>query len=114
MSEFGERLIRGAREALAVARGEIEPARVVRVPLTARKVKTVAPPRYDSDHIRRVRSKMHLSQAVFADALNVSRETVRAWEQGKREPEGATRRLLEIAERHPEVLLDSVATKKAS
>jgi putative transcriptional regulator len=54
---------------------------------------------------------MGLSQAVFADALNVSRETVRAWEQGKREPGGATLRLLEVAERHPEVIMDAVAPK---
>jgi hypothetical protein len=32
--------------------------------------------------------------------------------QGKREPAGATLRLLEIAERNPEVLLDAVAPKK--
>jgi len=38
--------------------------------------------------------------------------TIRAWEQGKREPGGATRRLLEVAERHPEVILDAVAPKE--
>jgi putative transcriptional regulator len=55
---------------------------------------------------------MGLSQAVFASALNVSRETVRAWEQGKRAPAGATLRPLEVAERNPEVLLDAVVPKK--
>jgi putative transcriptional regulator len=51
---------------------------------------------------------MDLSQPVFAAALNVSPETVRAWEQGKREPEGPTLRLLEIAEHHSEVFLQRV------
>ena len=51
---------------------------------------------------------MALSQPVFAAALNVSPETIRAWEQGKRTPDGATLRLLEVAEHHPDVLLASV------
>jgi putative transcriptional regulator len=67
---------------------------------------------YGAARIRKLRGTMGLSQAVFADALNVSRETVRAWEQGKREPEGATLRLLEVAERHPQVILDAVAPKE--
>jgi hypothetical protein len=41
-------------------------------------------------------------QDVFAAALGVSPSTVRAWEQGDRIPEGASRRLLQIAEEHPE------------
>jgi hypothetical protein len=38
----------------------------------------------------------------------VSPDTIRAWEQGKREPDGPTLRLLEVAEQHPEVFLDKV------
>jgi hypothetical protein len=38
-------------------------------------------------------------------ALHVSPETIRAWEQGKRESDGPTLRLLEVAEQHPEVFL---------
>ena len=112
MTKFGEELIRAAREAAAIARGELKPARAWRIPLTARRAKIAEPPRYGAARIRRLRSTMGLSQAVFADALNVSRETVRAWEQGKREPGGATLRLLEVAERHPEVILDAVVPKK--
>jgi putative transcriptional regulator len=51
---------------------------------------------------------MELSQPVFAAALNVSPETIRAWEQGKREPDGPTLRLLEVAEQHPEVFLGKI------
>jgi hypothetical protein len=36
---------------------------------------------------------------------------VRAWERGEREPEGATLRLLELAEKHPEVLAEAVEKK---
>jgi DNA-binding transcriptional regulator YiaG len=34
---------------------------------------------------------------VFAQVLNVNPETVKAWEQGKRQPDGAASRLLELA-----------------
>jgi putative transcriptional regulator len=51
---------------------------------------------------------MELSQPVFAAALNVSADTIRAWEQGKREPDGPTLRLLEVAEQHPEVFMDKL------
>ena len=88
MSKFGEELIRAAREAAAIARGELEPARTWRIPVTARRAKIAEPPRYGAARIRRLRSTMGLSQAVFADSLNVDRETVRAWEPGKREPGG--------------------------
>jgi putative transcriptional regulator len=69
------------------------------------------PPAYDAEHIRRIRRLvLRVSQPVFAEALNVSRATVRAWEQGIRQPEGPTRRLLEIAESHPEVFREKIHT----
>jgi hypothetical protein len=45
-------------------------------------------PRYGAARIRRLRTMMGLSQAVFASALNVSRETVRAWDRGSASPRG--------------------------
>jgi putative transcriptional regulator len=109
-SVFGERLIDAAREAVAIQRGEKEAARVTR--FTAAEAKVEAPPRYVAKRIREIRDHMALSQPVFAAALNVSSETVRAWEQGKRAPDGATLRLLEVAEQHPEVLLESVQPRR--
>ena len=60
----------------------------------------------DSERVRSVRRKLAVSQREFADLLNVSVSAVRAWEQGLRTPDGASARLLEIAEHHPEVLLN--------
>ena len=57
----------------------------------------------------RVRMKSGLSQTQFAAALGVSKRTLEQWEQGRREPSGAARTLLKIAERHPEVLLEVAA-----
>lgn len=57
----------------------------------------------------RVRLKSGLSQAEFAAILGVSKRTLQQWEQGRREPSGAARTLLKIAEHHPEVLLEVAA-----
>jgi putative transcriptional regulator len=46
------------------------------------------------------------SQAQFAAALGVSKRTLEQREQGRREPPGAGKTLLKIAERQPEVLLE--------
>ena len=109
-SGFGQQLIDSAREAMEIERGGKEPARITRY--TAAEAKVEAPPQYVAERIRQIRDQMALSQPVFAAALNVSPETVRAWEQGKREPDGPTLRLLEVAEQHPEVLLQSVRPRR--
>lgn len=107
--DFGELLIQGLTEALAVARGEAEPTRRRR---TAR-VTTVQPPRaYGAQKIQQIRERMGLSQAVFARVLNASSDTVKAWEQGKRQPDGMALVLLEVAERHPAVLMERVREKR--
>ncbi len=58
----------------------------------------------DSEHIKEIREKTHLSQAVFAKLLNVSPSAIKQWEQGKRNPTGATKVLLEVLEREPHIL----------
>lgn len=107
---FGQQLIESAREAVQIERGEREAARITRY--TAAEAEVEPPPQYLSERIREIREEMGLSQPVFAAALNVSTETVRAWEQGKREPHGATLRLLEVAEEHPDILLKNVQARR--
>ena len=65
---------------------------------------TAAP---DAERIRQIRQRLDLSQQAFAEMLNVSVATVRSWEQGVRTLDGASIRLLDIAERHPEALLSA-------
>jgi putative transcriptional regulator len=57
----------------------------------------------------RIRLRSGLSQAQFAAALGVSKRTLEQWEQGRRQPSGAAKTLLKIAERHPEVLIEVAA-----
>lgn len=54
---------------------------------------------------RRVRKRPGLSQAEFAERIQVSRETIRNWEQGKRSPTGAARALLQVLDKAPEAAL---------
>jgi putative transcriptional regulator len=53
-----------------------------------------------------VAARVHsgLSQAQFALLLGVSVRTLQEWEQGRRQPSGAAKTLLKVAQRHPEVL----------
>ena len=54
--------------------------------------------------VARARVKTGLSQARFAALLGISRRTLEQWEQGRREPSGAARTLIRIAELRPEIL----------
>ena len=55
------------------------------------------------------RMKSGLPQSAFAKLLGVSVRTLQDWEQGRREPSGAAKTLIAIAERRPEVLREALA-----
>ena len=50
------------------------------------------------------RQNSGLSQSAFAALLGVSVRTLQGWEQGRREPTGAAKTLLAIAQKMPEAL----------
>jgi putative transcriptional regulator len=54
---------------------------------------------------RRVRKRLGFSQAEFAERIDVSLDTIRNWEQGKRSPTGAAKSLLKVLEKAPEAAL---------
>ena len=45
-----------------------------------------------------------LSQSQFATVLGISVRTLQKWEQGEREPSGAARTLIRIAQQHPKII----------
>lgn len=111
MNRIEKGILRGLKEAVAFERGKR--AATVRTYLrSARRTEVIEVRGYKSDQVRRIRHRLKLSQPVFARLLNVSPETVKAWEQGKRVPDGAAVRLLEVAEHHPEVLLPKLRLVK--
>ncbi len=54
---------------------------------------------------RQVREQLGLSQADFASSINVSLDTIRNWEQGKRCPTGAAKALLKVIHKSPKAAL---------
>ena len=63
--------------------------------------RVVAEPR---SPIVQARLKAGLTQAQFSALLGVSKRTLEQWEQGRREPSGAAKTLIKVAELYPEVL----------
>ena len=101
MSDEAFSELRGAFEdALSYERGARKKLHVTRVAVPR------APKPMSSSEITRVREKLNCSQAIFAMMLNISPRTVQAWEQGARTPSDAALKLLNIAKKHPEVLLE--------
>lgn len=111
-ASIGELMIQGAREALAHKRGKLRGARVTRAKVTVRSMDVVPPQQYRERDVQRVRERLGLSQAVFADLLGASVSTVRAWERGAREPSEMARRLLELAERQPEAFEEALVSSR--
>ena len=105
-TSFGDALIGALEEAVAFERGELPATRVDRVEITARETRIPPPPDYSPERIRALRHQHSMSQQVFADLLNASASAVRAGEQGTREPDGPTRRLLQVIESDPGVVTE--------
>ena len=95
--ELFEELIQSVREGGAILRGEKEPSRswVIEEP-----------------DVVAIREHYGLSQTKFAALLGISVRTLQNWEQGRRQPRGPARVLLQVAAEHPDALLDLV--RKAS
>ena len=83
-------------DARCFARGERLDLRTTRLP--------APPPPMRAKQIRALRTRLGMSQPVFASALNVSTGTVQSWEQGVRRPGGAALKLLHAVEKDPHVL----------
>lgn len=83
--------------------------RPVPPPASRRRRIVIAPAEpVDANRIRQVRARLGLSPSEFASALNVSPTAVDAWERNEGEPDGASARILEIAERHPALFLSLI------
>ena len=55
--------------------------------------------------VRRLRSRLGLSQVKFSRLINVSVDTVSSWENGDRYPVGTAQALLKVLDRFPEQVL---------
>jgi putative transcriptional regulator len=91
--ELFQQLVTSLKEGGAILRGKKQPARKTEL---------------NWPDARAVREKLGLSQANFAALIGISPRTLQNWEQGHRRPEGTARALLRIAEKYPEVVLESL------
>ena len=67
-----------------------------------------------SPRVRIVRMALGLTQEEFADAYGIPVATLRDWEQGRREPDQASKTLLKLIERMPHEVRKALASNKRS
>ncbi len=106
---LGEELVDGLRElSETVATGK---------PLSAKfTVRTVhlklEPRQYNALAVKETREQLEVSQAIFAEILAVSTESIEKWEQGRGEPSRMACRLMDLINEHrdhwTDVLMKSV------
>jgi len=96
MSSLGKRLIRSAKQARAIARGEAD----------ARSFKIHVPP---TVNVRAVRQQMKLTQEEFALRYRLTLARVRDWEQGRSAPDVTARAYLTIIAREPQAVARALA-----
>jgi putative transcriptional regulator len=88
VSKIADSIRRGLEEAVTYARGEANESDYrVHVPAVI--------------DVRAIRTKLGMTQEEFAGRFGFSVNTLRHWEQGKRQPEGATRAYLLVIDRAP-------------
>jgi len=91
---FGKELIESANEALAIAKGEAEPAGVF-IPETV--------------DVAAIRKRLKLSQTAFVKRYGLPVGTLRDWEQDRRAPDRAAIVLLSIIDRNPKFVAEVLA-----
>lgn len=64
---------------------------------------------FTAEDVKSIRARNHLTQSVLAKYLCVSKKTVEAWESGRNQPNGPSRRLLELLDSRSVALSTSLA-----
>ena len=78
------------REAVKIAKGNTAPKSVY-VVLTPAEIKSI-------------RASVNMSQAVFARSFQLSLDTLKGWEQGKRKPDVAAANFLRMIKADPKIV----------
>ena len=105
---IGQELITGLNEAIAYSRGEIT-LKTLNISLPK------LPKEWKSKKITDLRTKkLKVSQSILAAYLGVTASALQAWEQGLKKPSGSARRLLELLDQEPKMILDLISGEKDS
>lgn len=77
-----------------------------KITLRSSKMPKMRPIAMPGTRVRRIRSRAHMSQEVFARCLHTSRRTIEKWEQGSSAPTGTAAALLALLDKHPEIVVE--------
>ncbi|MCC4596246.1 helix-turn-helix domain-containing protein [Xanthomonas campestris pv. phormiicola] len=94
MSKFFEELMESVQQMDEIVRGERVPSREFHV---------------DAIKVKEVRAATGLSQAKFAQVIDVQIGTLRNWEQGRRTPTGPAKALLRAIKNDPKHVLKALS-----
>jgi putative transcriptional regulator len=98
-NKFFEDLKEGLESAIAYEKGTLD------LRTTEFKIPNL-PPEISKKKIKSIREDiLGVSQPLFARILGVSSSAVKAWEQGNKKPSGTARRLLQLVEKNPKILV---------
>jgi len=95
---IGPELIESMKEALAIIKGEVKPARV-----------TTFKPSIALE-IRKIRLATGLSRAEFARRYALDARALQDWEQGRRCPDRAARAYLTVIAKKPKAVEEALAS----
>jgi putative transcriptional regulator len=91
-----DKIAAGARDAVAIARGEADPD----------SYRLHVPAEVD---VKAIRASQGLSQEAFAMRYGFTLGRIRDWEQGRSRPDGPARVLLKVIEKNPEAIEQALA-----
>jgi putative transcriptional regulator len=96
-SPLGAKLLRSAQQARDWVNGKPVRVRVTYIPA----------PKVD---VRKLRTRMGLSQTQFAAKFGFSLDSIQNWEQGHRRPEGPARTLLVVIAKNPKAVEEALGS----
>lgn len=99
MGKAFDKIAKGLNEALAFARGELEPVRLY------------VPPELN---VKSIRNKLDLSQDDFAALFGFTVNQIKDWEQGRSRPIGGVRAYLMMIDCDPRGVISLLQTLKKS
>ena len=81
-----DELYTSMKQAEAIAKGTLAPANITR---------------YEIADVKAIRAQLDVSQKELAQAIDVSVDTVKSWEQGRRNPTGLASKVLMLISQDP-------------
>lgn len=99
MSDVSSSLLKGARQALAYAKGK---------KIKAKAHKVMIPMEVD---VKTIRNELDMNRKEFCDNFGFSIRTLEKWEQGLRHPEGPARAYLIVIAHNPDAVVQALSSE---